>query len=164
MTKPEEKKLEIPPMMKPIRLFNKDYAWGLAVLDLILQSFGDKLQIGIMFRNASDGPIKFIMEKFECKLGGCIKTNQEEDAFKHCVVARDCNNLFYSPLMSRISASPVPKINGTLEFTCVYGHPDWEATRRLHMKFNIMIGMTQPPQIMPSIVDHDEEELVPSIN
>lgn len=151
----------------PMKIAMKDYAWGLAVLDVILQAGGDKMQVGVMFRNSSDGPIRYIMEKYELKLEGCIKVVAKDEPFQSCVVARDCNNLHYSPMMSRISPTPTPQILGTLDFTATYGHPDWHAVRRMHMVFNLVIISTRPPQpfqIMPSIKSHTEEDIKASVH
>lgn len=157
----EGEKMKMPAM----HLFNKDYTYGLAVLDVVLQAMGDKLQVGLVFKNAATAAIKYTMENYELKLSDCIRTVAEPDVFKGVIIARDCNNMYYSPMMTVVAATPKPKLTGNLKFVCAYGHPDVAPVRRLRMSFGITVLNVKPQlQIMPSVEVHEEEDIVTTLN
>lgn len=143
-----------------------DYSYGLAIMDMLLQTSGaDLLQVIVLLHNASDGPIQYQVDKLELRMDGCIASSADKPIYKPTIVARGLNSFCPCPQLKRISANPIPSMSGHLKLDAKYGHPDGGATRMAswEAKVNVVIAPPQP-RIFSEILNHAEKSLMETLH
>jgi hypothetical protein len=142
----------------------QDYSYGLLFEGLSLgydpKGEDGALQLGVVLRNFSPGPLRYTVDKFQVIMGDRTLPRVKKGlltAFIPRGGQRISRNLpFKRDSIKDFIGKPV---KGTAEFTIAYGHPDRSPERQLKMviEFNLVLGENAPEGYSDSILEESDE-------
>jgi hypothetical protein len=145
-----------------VRAFD-DYAYGLAYegIGFGLNTDADDaaLQIALSLRNVGPGPIKYVIERYDVIIGNRTIGNkgQGHTGFIPRAVVRHCRHPAF--LKKDIGEFLGKDVQGTLEVSLVYGHPDRAPTRRLKLNVDLHLNLGKDQGLADVIRSESDEPI-----
>jgi hypothetical protein len=104
------------------------------------------LSFGIQLRNFSGGPLRYVVEDFDVRVGRRALPRVKKDHLKS-VMARGAGRTSTTEPFSADDIKDLlgKRSNGTVELSITYGHPEDPPVSRLRMGFDIVLDFTNPP-------------------
>jgi hypothetical protein len=126
--------------------FREGYTYGLAYEGVSLGYNPDNqaaaLQLGILIRNATDRPLRYLVERFDVVVGNTTIANPMFDTFGGNI-PRGAQRRCSYPAFNReqIEAFIGKETKGSITVEIHYGHPDGPPARRLKMKISVNLRL-----------------------
>jgi hypothetical protein len=138
-----------------------DYRYGLTFEGLIpaYNEDGGSLGIGIQVRNFSSGPIRYTIEEFDVRMGSRalpkIKKGMLTSFMPRGAGRTSVAGMFSAEDLKEFVGK---RIEGTVNFSIVYGHPESAPVRRLTMELSVILEMKESPPIgFGSTIDEESD-------
>ena len=137
-----------------------DYGYGLALEGLHIGRDEEKeeaaLQIGLILRNATDGPLKFYVEEFDIIIDDMTITRPQFKT-RDALISRGAQMTFFYPPFGISVIKPRPE--GIIRYSIKYGHPDFEYVRRTKKQLSISLRLDDKTGIIHLIESESDEYL-----
>jgi hypothetical protein len=122
----------------------QDYNYGLT-LEAVAPLYDPNnpvniLQIGIVLKNYSPGPIRYVVEHFDVRIGSRALPKYQAGTLGS-IMPRGGGRLSKGPPFSTADLKEFfgKEVKGTLEVIIRYGHPDRDPVRRLSLSFDLIM-------------------------
>lgn len=137
-----------------------DYAYGLSLIELHLGLDESKkdaaFQLGIRLFNASDWPIKYLVEDMNMVIGDRAIAKPNFTSMGG-IVSRRSPTLFLYPPFPRSAMKK--HAEGMMKFSILYGHPDFGFVRRFKRRLSVSLRLDDKPSAV-YIVESESDESI----
>ena len=130
----------------------RDYAYGLTFEGLIPHYHPDRadeaLGFGIQLRNFSVGPIRYVVEEFDVRIGNRALPKVKKGHLTS-IMSRGAGRLSNTVAFSKedIAGLVGKNAKGVVDIAIDYGHPEEPPIRRLNVGLDVTLDFSNPPSL-----------------
>lgn len=126
-----------------------DFSYGLSLQGLQLGRDESKedaaFQLGLVLFNAADWPIKYEIEDIDVIVGNRAIA-RPTFVNRGGVISRRCSTMFFYPPFPKNAMKE--RTDGILQFSIVYGHPEFGFARRMKKRLSMSLRLDDKPGVV----------------
>lgn len=112
--------------------------------------------MGLILRNAADGPLKYQAEQFDVILGDRTIPHPKFKTLGGVIPRGSTTILFYQPFKREVVQ---PRVEGVIRYTILYGHPELSFSRRSKKELSVTLRLDKKPGIVWLTENESDEAL-----